>query len=66
MNLARARWRFFRNASGLTWVRVISPSFVGDLVDRRLGKVAPQLQDGGVAVLGSGSPDRFPGGTRRG
>ncbi len=24
----------------------------GDLLDRGLGKVAPQLQDGGVAILG--------------
>ena len=38
----------------------------GDLLDRGLGEVAPQLQDGGVAILGGLTPDRFRGATRRG
>ncbi len=54
MNLARARWRFLRNASGVTCVSDHLAELRGDLVDRRLGEVSPQLEDGGVAVLGGG------------
>ena len=29
--------------------------FLGDLVDRGLGEISPQLQNGGVSILGSGA-----------
>ncbi len=54
MNLARARWRFLRNASGRDWRSDHLAELGGDLVDGCLGEVAPQLQDGGVPVLGRG------------
>ena len=38
MNFARARWRFFRKASGVTWVWVISPSLAAISSIEALGK----------------------------
>ena len=52
MNLARARWRFLRKASGVDLGAGDFAELHGDLLDRRLGEVAPELQHGGVAVLG--------------
>ena len=54
MNLARARWRFLRNASGVTCVRIISPSLAAISSMDALGKSRLQLKNGGVAVLGCG------------
>ena len=51
-NLARARWRVLRNASGRTVRAGDLAELLGDLLDRGLGMIAAELEDGGVAVLG--------------